>query len=116
MQQHFNTIDTRTVQGFDIVCSTTWEDIHPSDVFDETPEDMAEMLRKIDNGLLSWFMVRVQAFKNGILLGTDYLGGNLYENESDFVTESGGYYEDMIESAIKEAKDNLSKLLADEVA
>lgn len=108
--QYWETIDTRTVKGFDIVCSVTPEDIHPRDLFDDTEEDIAEMCRKIDAGLLDWFVVRVKASKHGIALGEAYLGGNLYDDARQFVTESGGYYEDLIAEAILSAKLSIEKL------
>jgi hypothetical protein len=110
--QHYDTIDKQTVNGFDIVCSTTYEDTHPRDLFDDTVDDIGEMCRKIDLGLLDWFVVRVQAYKEGVLLGEAYLGGNLYDNRQDFVTESGGYYQDLMGEAINEAKSKLDRLLA----
>jgi len=110
--KYFDTIDARTIDGFDIVCAVTPEDTHPRDSFDETPEDMAEMCRKIDLGLLDWFVVRVQAYRCGVLLGESYLGGNLYNNAREFVTESGGYYDDLIFEAIGEANKTLNSLVS----
>lgn len=110
--QHYDIIDKQTVKGFDIVCSTTYEDTHPRDLFDDTIDDIGEMCRKIDLGLLDWFVVRVQAFKEGVLLGESYLGGNLYNNRQEFVTESGGYYQELIEESIQDAQHKLDKLLA----
>ena len=108
--QHWETIDTRTVKGFEIVCAITYEDTHPADHFDDTEEDIAEMCRKIDAGLLSWFVVRVRASKHGIVLGEAYMGGNLYDDARQFVTESDGYYEDLIAEAILSAKLSIEKL------
>jgi hypothetical protein len=110
--QYYETIDTREVNGFTIILSVTPEDMHPRDSFDDTVDDIDEMCRKIDAGLLDWFIVRVQALKNGIELGTDYLGGNLYTSCRDFIEESGGYYQEMIDSAIDEAKKNIEALTA----
>ena len=108
--QHWETIDTKNVQGFDIVCAVTYEDTHPADCFDDSIEDIEELCRKIDAGLLDWFVVRVQALKHGIELGNAYLGGNLYDRARDFVTESGGCYEDLIAEAIESAKLFVAKL------
>ena len=108
---YWETINEAEHNGFLIVTSITPEDMHPRDSFDDTPEELAEMCRKIDQGLLSWFVVRVQAFKHGVLLGTDYLGGNLYENPADFITE-GGYYADMVHTATSEAENTIELLAA----
>lgn len=110
--QHYQTIDTREIDGFTIVLSVTPEDIHPRDCFDDSVDDIDEICRKIDAGLLDWFVARVQAFKNGIELGNDYLGGNLYDSCAEFVEQSGGYYQDMINTAIDEAKKNIQALTA----
>jgi len=111
MSTYWETIHEAEHKGFLIVTSITPEDTHPRDSFDETPEAMAEMCRKIDQGLLTWFVVRVQAFRHGVLLGTDYLGGNLYENPEDFIKE-GGYYEDMVHTATTEAENTIELLAA----
>ncbi len=89
-------------KGFLIVTSITSEDLDPRDHFDDEPEELEEMCRKIDQGLLTWFVVRVQAFKHGVLLGDDYLGGNLYEDPTDFITDCSSY-DDMVHQAIAEA-------------
>ena len=106
--QYYETIHTEDVNGFHIMCSVTHEDTHPRDLFDDTIDDIDEMCRKIDNGSIVWFVARVEAFKHGILLGTSYLGGNLYDNVKDFIND--GSYEDMMQEAIQEAKKNLDML------
>jgi len=111
MTRHYDTLHTEDTQGFHIVCSTTWEDTPPQDMFDASVEDIGEIHRKIDNGTYEWFAVRVEAYQQGILLGTDFLGCCLYESQKDFLADA--YYEDMVYNAIKEAKSNLAKLCAD---
>jgi hypothetical protein len=117
MSTYWEKLGEETAEGFDIVFSVAPEDIHPADCFDTSIDpdtgkpyhDIPEMLRRIDNGSLSWFVARVQAFKKGILLGSEYLGGNLYENPSDFMTEEG-YYQAMRDTAIAEAKITINTL------
>jgi hypothetical protein len=106
--RHYETIHTEDINGFHIMCSVTHEDIHPRDCFDDSIDDINEICRKIDNGTYVWFVARVEAFKGGILLGTSYVGGNLYENVKDFIKD--GMYEDMMHEAINEAKKNLEML------
>lgn len=108
--KHYETIKTEDTQGFHIVCSVAYEDMHPRDSFDYSEAELNELCDKIDRGLYQWFMVRVEVYKHGILLGTDYLGGCLYENYKDFLDD--GYYEDMVHQAILEAQANLDKLFA----
>jgi hypothetical protein len=110
--QHYQTIQTEDKDGFQIVFSVTHEDTHPKDLFDDTPEEMAELCEKIDNGYYSWFVARVQAFRHGVLLADDYLGGCLYENYTDFIKQDSDYYEDMVGNVITEANKKIA-LLAD---
>ena len=110
----YETIHKTTSAGFDIVFSVTHEDCAPDWDFD-TEEDKQDLLRRINNGDLVWFVARVQAFKNGIELGTDYLGGCCYNSYMQFVEENG-YYADMVESAISEARETIAKLTQGETA
>lgn len=105
---YYTTIHQETREGFDIVFSTCPEDSAP-DWF-ETEEERTQFWRDLDSGHTTWFIARVQAFKNGIELGTDYLGGCCYESEKSFVDESD-YYGDMVHSAIDEAKKNILGLV-----
>jgi hypothetical protein len=117
---YWEKLGEETAEGFDIVFSVAPEDIHPADCFDDsidpdtgTPyHDIPEMIRRIDNGTLSWFVARVDAYKNGVLLASEYLGGNLYDNPIEFISEDA-YYTDMKESAINEAKETIKKLTED---
>jgi hypothetical protein len=111
IMRHYETIHTEDTQGFHIVCSVTPEDVHPRDLFDYEEEELQELCRKIDDGIYVYFAVRVDAYKNGILLGSDFLGACLYESYSGFIEESG-YYSDMVDNAVKEAKDALEMLYA----
>ncbi len=115
---HYETLGTEELDGFEVVLSVAPEDLHPADCFDTStdPEtgkpywDADEICRKIDSGSLCWFVARVQAFKAGILLGEDYLGGNLYEDPAEFLTESGGYYQDMRDAVLTQARAAIQKL------
>ena len=117
MKTQWEKFGEETCEGFDIVFSISPEDIHPADCFDNSTDpktgkpyyDTDQMARDIDNGLLSWFIARVQAFKNGILLGSEYLGGNLYKDPTEFISDSG-YYDDMKETVINHAKETIKKL------
>lgn len=117
MTNYWEELYTEKCEGFDIVASICPEEIHPSECFDtsidpDTGEpyyDTEQMAQDIDNGKYQWFVLRVQAFKNGVLLGSSYLGGNLYENPLDIITD--GSYQDFRTEAIDEANETLSKLV-----
>ena len=120
---YWENLGTEHAEGFEIQFSIAPEDLHPSDCFDNSIDletgkpyyDTDEMARDIDSGRLSWFVARVQAFKNGILLGSEYLGRNLYENPTDFISDSG-YYDDMKDAVIKEARETIKKLTEEQPA
>jgi hypothetical protein len=112
-------LNEETAEGFDIVLSISPEDIHPADCFDTSTDpdtgkpyyDTDEMIRRIDNGSLCWFLARVEAYKRGILLASEYLGGTLYENPSEFLKD--GYYSQMRDDAIHSARIAINALTAD---
>ena len=104
----YETIHKETVAGFDIVFSVAQEDTMPEGWCDDD-DVMQDTIKRIENGSLEWFRARVQAFKNGIELGTDYLGGCCYPSYMDFVSSSD-YYGDMVENVVSEARDNIAKL------
>lgn len=117
MLNYWEQLYEETCEGFDIIASISPEDIHPDECFDtsidpETNEpyyDTEQICRDIDSGKYQWFTLRVQAFKNGVLLGSAYLGANLYENPLDIITD--GSYQDFRTEAIDEANETLSKLI-----
>ena len=107
--RQYETIHTEDTRGFHVVFSVTPEDTHPRDCFDYEKDEMVDLCDKIDRGVYSWFVARVEVYQQGVLLGSDYLGGCLYESPMDFVRHSD-YYEDMVTNAINEANLILEKL------
>lgn len=105
---NYETIHTETAAGFDIVFSVAPETDAPDWDF-ETEQDRQETIDRINSGSLAWFVARVQAFKNGVLLGADYLGGCCYDSPMQFV-EASDYYGDMVETAVSEARATIAKL------
>lgn len=117
MKAHWEHLATEQQDGFEIQFSITPEDMHPADSFDASSfadeDGLQNLIQAIDDGELCWFVARVQAFKNGILLATDCLGGNCYEDPLDFISDSG-YYDDMKSAVIEDAK-KVIKALAEEI-
>lgn len=109
--RHYDTIYTEDTRGFYVIFSVTPDDRHPRDCFDYTEEELADLCDKIDRGVYAWFDARVEVYQQGILLGSDFLGGCLYDSPMQFVRESE-YYEDMVNNAISDAKNSLEKLFA----
>jgi hypothetical protein len=96
-------------EGFEIIVDKTYEDLNPRDSFDESCCDIEEIIKDIDRGHLDWFMLRVRALVDGHELGSAYLGGMLYEDPSECLTD--GSAEDMICEAIEEAKREARRLV-----
>ena len=105
---HYETVHEETRDGFDIALSFAPEDCAPD--WDMTEGEKIDLFDKIDRGVLLWFMARVEAKKGRLTLGADYLGGCCYESVSDFVR--GGYYDDMVNEALREARKTISALVA----
>ena len=103
----FHTLELEPFGGFDLRVLFHPDYSSAEDMFAEDDTIAA----RIFNGELVWFIAQVQASKNGIILGTDFLSGCCYESYDDFVSSSG-YIEDMKTTAIIAAK-NALKLLSE---
>ena len=110
---HFETVHTENFAGFEIALALAPEDMAPDWDF-ESEEDRQNTMRKIDNGSLLWFVARVTASRAGVTLGTDYLGGCCYESVRDFLQDA--YYADMIDAAVKEARETIAELQKEQTA
>ena len=108
MTCYYDTIAEFQHDGYDIIVDKTYEDMHPKDSFDDSCHDIAEMCRKIDNGTYDWFMLRVRVLVEGLELGSAYLGGCLYADAREVLTD--GMAEDMIGEAMTEAKTKVYRL------
>ncbi len=91
--------------GFKIV--TTFEDewIDPKDMFD----DERDIIQAVYNGDVTWLIMIVTAYKHGIEIGSANLGGCSYSRMDDMLS-TDGYYADLINDAVSEAKENIKKL------
>lgn len=100
MKRYYDTIAEFTRDGFDIIVDKTYEDLDPRGQFES--DDIEEIIKDIDRGHLEWFMLRVRVLVEGLELGSSYLGGCLYEDPNEVLTD--GVAEDFIDEAMKEAK------------
>ena len=109
MQRYYDELLNEKRGPFDVIVDKTYEDLSPRDLFDcETEEEIDEICRKIDHGILDWFMLRCRVFFDGVELGSDYVGGFLYEDPRDVLKD--GIVEDMIYTAMEEAKKEAAKM------
>jgi hypothetical protein len=104
-------------EGFEIIVDKTWEDLPLDHLFDTSIDpdtglpyyDIHEMYTEIEMGSLDYFMLRVRALVDGRELGSSYVGGFLYKDASEVLTD--GTAEDMIWEAIEEAKKEARRLV-----
>ena len=110
MQRYYDTLLEEKRGPFDVIVDKTYEDLDPKDCFDDGVDeatglpifDMDQMYKDINCGNLDWFMLRVRVFFDGVELASDYVGGFLYKDAREVLTD--GTAEDMIDGAIDAAK------------
>ena len=108
MQRYYDELATYERDGFEIIVDKTYEDLDPKDMFDNELDDIDRIYSDINNGNLDWFMLRVRVLAGGLELGTDYVGGFLYKDAREVLTD--GVVEDMIYTAMQEAKKQVREL------
>ena len=100
--RYYDTLATYERNGFEIIVDKSYEELSPYDLFDDSVTDIKQICQDIDSGKLDWFFLRVRALIDGHEMGSAYVGGCLYEDAKEVLTD--GYAEDLIEQAIAEAK------------
>ena len=115
MQRYYDTLAEYQRDGYEIIVDKTWEDIPLNHCFDDSLDengvpyyDLKEMAEDIDSGNLDWFMLRVRVLVEGHELSSEYLGGMLYKDARECLTD--GTAEDLIFSAIEDAKQQVYRL------
>jgi hypothetical protein len=106
--RHYDELAVYQREGFEVVVDKTWEDLSPRQCFDESCTDIDEICKDIDRGHLDWFMLRVRVLLDGHELGSHYLGGMLYEDPRECLTD--GSAEDCIYQALIEARTEARRL------
>ena len=95
-------------EGYTVIVDKSWEDLNPRDSFDESCCDIEEIIKDIDRGHLDWFMLRVRVLVEDLELSSEYLGGMLYEDPKECLTD--GSAEDLIDAALADAKKQVYRL------
>jgi hypothetical protein len=106
--RHYEELAVYERNGFDVIVDKSYEDLDPKDCFDDTQFDIAEMYYNIEHGNLDWFMLRVRVMVENIELSSQFLGGCLYEDAREVLTD--GTAEDLIAEALVEAKRDVYRL------
>ena len=94
--------------GFFIIVDKSYEDIDPWDQLSECFDDRKQLYADIESGKYDWFMLRVRAMLDGHELGCSYLGGCLYEDAREVLTD--GTVEDQLIEVLFEAKQEVKRL------
>jgi hypothetical protein len=102
MKQYYDELATYERDGFEIIVEKTYEDTHPSDLFDDSVSDIKQLCHDIECGNLDWFILRVRVLVEGLELGSSSVGGCLYKDARECLTD--GLAENEIDVALAEAK------------
>ena len=108
MTRHYEELAVYEREGYEIIVDKTWEDVSVADTFDDTQFDIAEINHNIEHGNLDWFMLRVRVLVEGLELDSEYLGGCLYEDAREVLTD--GTAEDLIAQSLDNAKQQVYRL------
>lgn len=104
--RHYDELMNEQRGPFTVIVDKTWEDLNPRDQFEDS--DVDEICRKIDNYTYDWFMLRTRVFFNDVELAANYLGGCLYEDAREVLTD--GTAEDQIYQTLLDSKGPLKEL------
>ena len=91
---------------FEFVLTDEPEYMSIEDSFDGTVD---ELYRDVENGKYMWFCACLKAYVFGVEVGSDSIGGCMYESLEDF-KKTSGYYEDMKENCVKQAMEFINKI------
>jgi len=108
MTRYYDTLAEFERDGFTVIVDKSYEDLDPKDCFDDSCFNIKEMYSDIDSGNLEWFMLRVRVMVEGLEMGSHYLGGCLYKDAREVLTD--GTAEDCIGEALREAKQDVYRL------
>ena len=108
MQRYYDELATYEREGFEIIVEKTYEDLSIKDCFDDSQFDIAEINHNIEHGNLDWFILRVRVLVEGLELGSSSVGGCLYKDAREVLTD--GLAENEIDVALDEAKGQVYRL------
>lgn len=106
--RYYDELTSYDREGFFVIVDKTWEEVALRDCFDDSCYDIKEMEEQVNSGVLDWFMLRVRVLLDGHELGRSYLGGCLYGDPKNVLTD--GTAEDIIEEALIEARSEVRRL------
>ena len=111
MTRYYDELARYERNGFDIIVEKTYEDVHPSALFDDSEHDikqLKQLCEDIECGNFDWFILRVRVLVEGLELGSSSVGGLLYKDAREVLTD--GLAENEIDVALAEAKSQVYRL------
>ena len=108
MTREYDELATYNREGYEIIVEKTYEDVHPNDLFDDSEYDIKQLCEDIECGNLDWFILRVRVLVEGLELGSSSVGGCLYKDAREVLTD--GLAENEISVALDEAKSQVYRL------
>jgi hypothetical protein len=105
--RYYDELATYERDGFTVIVDKSYEDLNPRDMFDDC-HDVDAIIKDIERGHLDWFMLRVRVFVDEVEMTSEYLGGMLYEDPKECLTD--GSAEDLISTALDDAKKQVYRL------
>lgn len=106
--RYYDTLAEYEREGYTIIVDKSYEELSPRDLFDDSCTDIEEIIKDINRGHLDWFFLRVRVLVEGLELSSEYLGGMLYEDPKECLTD--GTAEDIIDQALADAKKQVYRL------
>lgn len=106
--RYYDTLAEYEREGYTVIVDKSYEELSPRDLFDDSCIDIEEIIKDINRGHLDWFFLRVRVLVEGLELGSAYLGGMLYEDPKECLTD--GTAEDIIAEALADAKRQVYRL------
>ena len=106
--RYYDELATFERDGFLVIVDKSYEDIDPWSQLSECFPSKHKLYRDIENGKYDWFMLRVRAMLDGHEMGCAYLGGCLYEDAKQVLTD--GTVEDKLIDVLYEARQEVKRL------
>lgn len=113
MQREWNTVETFAQDQFTVELAWCYEDLDLSHVF-ETAEEIAEHAERCNQYLDTHYVARVLVMYDGVEMGSDYLGSCYAygcDPAEDIREGIGGYREQMIDTAMEQARSEAVAML-----
>ena len=79
-------------------------------LFDTDMEGYDELIENLESGFWQHMICRVQAKYDGKVMGEEYLGSILAESPAKWIESDKDYIDDLVDSAMDEARENISAL------